>query len=163
MAILEAGALASHFTLLGLDGREYALPRSLEGKPALLVFFKTSCATCDLTFPYLNRLQDSYRDGWAMWAVSQDAPDRSADYCRRYKIEYPVLIDAPEYVASRLYDPPATPTLYLVAPDGRVEYTTHGFAKDDINEISRRIAARLGAKPVVIALEKDGNPPFKPG
>jgi peroxiredoxin len=163
MAILEAGALASHFTLLGLDGREYSVPRSLDGKPALLVFFKTSCATCDLTFPYLNALRDAYTRGWSLWAISQDAPDRSAEYGRRFGVDYPVLIDAPEYSASRLYDPPATPTLFLVSPDGRVDYTTHGFAKDDLNEISNRIAGRLGVGAVVIAPEKDGNPPFKPG
>jgi peroxiredoxin len=163
MAILEAGALASHFTLLGLDGREYSLPRSLEGKPALLVFFKTSCATCDLTFPYLNQLHVAYPDGWRLWAISQDVPDRSSEYARRFGISYPVLIDAPEYAASRLYDPPATPTLFLVGPDGRVEYATHGFSKDDVNEISGLLAGHLGAEAVVIAPEKDGNPPFKPG
>jgi peroxiredoxin len=163
MTILEAGALASHFTLLGLDGREYSLPGSLGGKPAVLAFFKTSCATCDLAFPYLNRLREAYPEGWELWAVSQDVPDRSAEYARRFRIDYPVLVDAPEFVASRLYDPPATPTLFLAGPDGRIEYTTHGFAKEDLNEISARIAAHLGAEPLTIAPEKDGNPPFKPG
>ena len=163
MGILEAGALASHFTLLGLDGREYSVPASLAGQPALLVFFKTSCATCDLTFPYVSRLRGAYPDGWHCWAVSQDPPERSRDYARRYGLAGPVLIDAPEYAASRLYDPPATPTLFLIGADARVEYTTYGFVKDDINEIARRLAAHLGAEQLVIAPEKDGNPAFKPG
>jgi peroxiredoxin len=146
-----------------LDGREYSVPGSLGGRPGLLVFFKTSCATCDLTFPYLNRLYDAYPEGWALWAISQDPPDRSADYARRFHVTYPVLIDAPEFAASRLYDPPATPTIFLIGDAGRIDYTTHGFVKDDLNETSRRIAAYTGVEPVVVAPEKDGNPAFKPG
>jgi peroxiredoxin len=163
MGILEVGALASHFTLLGLDGREYSVPGSLEGRPAVLVFCKTSCATCDLALPYFSRLREAYSDGWEIWAISQDPPDRSADYAKRLGLTYPVLLDAPEFVASRLYDPPATPTVFLVGRDGRVDYTTHGFAKDDINEIAARIAGYMAAAPVVIAPENDGNPAFKPG
>jgi peroxiredoxin len=163
MAILEVGALASHFTLLGLDGREYSLPGSLEGRPALLAFCKTSCGTCDLAFPYLNRLREAYPDGWHLWAISQDPPDRSSDYARKHGLSYPVLIDAPEFATSRLYDPPATPTLFLIEPGGRIEYTTHGFSKEDVNKIAEMIARRLDVEPVVIAPENDGNPPFKPG
>ena len=163
MAILETGALASHFTLLGLDGREYSIPGSLQGRPAVLVFCKTSCPTCDLAFPYFDRLREAYPEGWELWAISQDAPDRSSDYAKRLGMTYPVLLDAPGFVASKLYDPPATPTVFVVGRDGRVEYATHGFAKDDMNEIAARIAGHVGMEAVVIAPEEDGNPAFKPG
>src|SRR5437867_3343438 len=112
--MLETGALAPHFTLLGIDGREYRLPNGLNGQPGLLVFFKTTCETCDLTFPYINQLRENYPAGWHVWAVAQDAPDRATDYARDHVISYPVLIDAPDYSVSRLYDPAATPTLFLV-------------------------------------------------
>ena len=161
--ILETGALASHFTLLGLDGREYRLPRDLEGRPAVLVFFKTSCVTCDLTFPYLNRLRKTYPEGWHLWAISQDAGDRTRPYARDAAIDYPILIDAPGYDASRLYDPPATPTIFHIGPDGRVEFSTYGFAKTDINELAERVAKHLGREPVIVAPEGDGTPDFKPG
>jgi len=161
--MLETGALASHFTLLGTDGREYSLPRSADGRPVLLVFFKTTCATCDLTFPYLNRLREAYPVGWQLWAISQDPADRAVPYAQQQGISYPVLIDAPEFVASRLYDPPATPTLFLTGESGRIEYSTYGFAKDDINEIALRLAEHLAEQPNVIAPASDGNPAFKPG
>lgn len=161
--MLETGALASHFTLLALDGREYSLPRDVAGRPAVLVFFKTSCATCDLAFPYLNRLRETYPEGWHLWAISQDAADRSGPYARDAGIDYPVLIDAPGYDASNLYDPPATPTAFLVGPDGRVEFSTYGFAKADLNELAARVAKHVGAEPVVIAREGDGRPDSKPG
>jgi peroxiredoxin len=163
MSILEVGALASHFILLALDGREYSLPGSLGGKPALLVFITTGCPTCDLAIPYINRLREAYPDGWELWAVSQDPPDRSADYVRKHGITYPVLLDAPEFVASKPYDPPSTPTMYLIDSHGRVEFTTEGFSKDDVNEIAARIASCLGADPVIIAPDDDGNPAVRPG
>jgi peroxiredoxin len=161
--MLETGALAPHFTLLGIDGKEYRLPNSLNGEPALLVFFKTTCATCDLAFPYINRLRDAYPEGWHLWAIAQDPPAVASDYARKHGLSYPVLIDAPDYEASRLYDPAATPTLFFTDTSGRAIYTTHGFAKDDLNEVSRLIAAAVEAEPVVIALADDGNPAFKPG
>lgn len=161
--ILETGALASHFTLLGTDGREYALPRDLEGRPAVLVFFKTTCSTCDLTFPYVNRLRAAYPEGWHMWAISQDGAERTVPYAAGAGIGYPVLIDSPAFYASKLYDPPATPTIFLVGPDGRVEFSTYGFSKADLNEIASRLAAYLEAAPQVIAPENDGRPDFKPG
>jgi peroxiredoxin len=163
MAILEVGALASHFTLLGLDGCEYSLPRSLGGKPALLVFFTTGCPTCDLAFPYVNRLRETYPEGWELWAVSQDPPDRSSAYARKYGITYPVLLDAPEFSASKPYDPPSTPTMYLIDAHGRVEFTTEGFSKHDLNEIAARIASHVGAEATVIAPDNDGNPDMRPG
>lgn len=161
--MLETGALAPHFVLLGKDGREYALPGGLEGEPALLVFFKTTCGTCDTAFPYLVRLRDTYPEGWRLWSIAQDPPDKARDYAEKHGLNFPVLIDAPKYDVSRAYDPEATPTLFLVDRDGRTVYETHGFAKEDMNEIARRIAEWTGSDPVEIAPEDDGAPAFKPG
>jgi peroxiredoxin len=161
--VLEVGAVASHFTLLGVDGKEYSLPAALEERPAILVFGKTGCGACDLAFPYLNRLRVAYPDGWGLWVILQDQAKEAREYAKRMGIGYPVLIDAPRYEVSRLYDPPATPTLFLVGTDGRIAYTTHGFSKDDLNEISARLAGCLGMEAVKIAPADDGKPAFKPG
>lgn len=161
--MLETGALAPHFTLLGIDGKEYRLPNSLEGQPSLLVFFKTTCATCDVAFPYINRLQAVYANSFQAWAIAQDPPNAASEYARRHGIFYPVLIDAPDYDVSRLYDPAATPSLFLNDAGGRTVYATHGFAKEDLNEISRLVAEMLGEDPVIIAPANDGQPAFKPG
>ena len=161
--MLETGALAPHFTLLGIDGREYSLPNDLSGQPALLVFFKTTCETCDVAFPYLNKLREVYPDGWHIWAIAQDPPDKARAYAERHGITYPVLVDAPAYDVSLLYDPEATPSIFLLDAKGRTEIDVYGFAKDDMNEFSTRIAAAVGAEPVVVAPNDDGGPSFKPG
>jgi peroxiredoxin len=161
--LLETGALAPHFTLLGIDGREYSIPNDTAGQPTLLVFFKTTCATCDVAFPYINRLRDTYPEGWNLWSIAQDPPTVATAYARKHGIEFPVLIDAPDYTVSRLYDPLATPTLFLTDSRGRTTYTTHGFSKDDLNELASLVAGSVDAEPVVIAPANDGRPAFKPG
>ena len=160
---LEPGALAPHFTLLALDGREYSLPGDRGDEPLLLAFFRVRCATCDVAYPYLNRLRDAYPDGWQLWSVCQDSPERAAQYAKRFALAHPVLLDGAELDVSRLYDPPSTPALYLIGGDGRIEFASEGFAKDDVNEIGRRLAAFVGSEVVEIAPADDGNPPLKPG
>ncbi|HEY8767396.1 MAG TPA: TlpA disulfide reductase family protein [Dehalococcoidia bacterium] len=160
---IEAGSPAPPFTLPALDGGELSLPGDAGGLPVLLAFFRVSCDTCDMAFPYINRLREAYRDGWHLWAVSQDAAERAAAYRDRFAITCSVLIDAPALAISRIYDPPSTPTLVLIGPEGSVEYVSEGFAKDDLNEISVRLAARLGLAAVEVAPIDDGNPAMKPG
>jgi peroxiredoxin len=160
---LEVGALASHFALLGIDGHEYAVPGGVGEVPLLLVFFRSTCPTCDIAFPYINRLHESYPGQLAVWAVSQDDPEKARSYARKLRLSYPVLLDAPALDVSRLYDPPSTPTAYLVAPNGRIEFVAEGFAKADMNDISRLVADRLGVRTVEVAPADDGRPAMKPG
>ena len=164
MTTLSTGDEAPLFTLDTPDGQTYDLAKALRRGPVLAVFFKTTCGTCDLLFPYLNRFIEVYgEEGWQLWAISQDGANRSRDYARRHEARFPVLVDGPGWPVSSAYDPPATPTLFLIAPDGRVEEASAGFSKDDINGISRRLAAHLGRPPLTVAEADDGRPSFRPG
>jgi peroxiredoxin len=160
---LEPGRLAPPFTLLALDGREYSLPSGLGGQPGVIVFIRSGCPTCDVAMPYYNRLREAYPEGWHLWTISQDPPDKARPYAAKFGLTYPVLIDAPALGVSRTYDPPSTPTLFLIDESGRVEYTSEGFAKDDLNQVSAIIAARVHAEPVTVAPTGDGTPAMKPG
>ncbi len=161
---IEVGARAPDFSLEGMDGETYALADALGRGPLLLVFFKTTCGTCDLAFPYINRLRESYpADRWSLWAVAQDPPAEAGGYASAYDMSYPVLPDVDGYTVSKAYDPPATPTLYLIERGGQVVQETAGFSKGDLNSLSAALAERIGSEPVVIAEAGDGNPDFKPG
>lgn len=161
---LEVGARAPEFALTGIDGRSYSLAKALDAGPLALVFFKSTCGTCDLTFPYLNRLAQAYPDRrWRMWAIGQDPPDAAREYAQRFSVKYPVLTDGDGYPVSQAYDPPATPTIFLVDRDGTISHASHGFSKADLNDLSTAIAGRLGVTARLIAQKHDGNPDFKPG
>ena len=161
---IEVGARAPDFSLEGIDGETYSLADALGRGPVLLAFFKTTCGTCDLAFPYINRLRGSYpADRWSLWAIAQDPPGEASEYASTYEMGYPVLPDVNGYAVSKAYDPPATPTLYLIDGGGQVVQETAGFSKEDLNSLSAGLAERLGVEPVVIARTGDGNPDFKPG
>jgi len=161
---VTVGDRAPPMELLTVDGRRRSLAADLAAGPVLVVFWKTTCRTCDLAFPYLNKLVLAYgKGGWRLWAVSQDPPKQSAEYGRRFHLLGDILVDGEGWPASCLYDPPATPSLYLVEPGGRVEATSVAFNKEDLNDISRRLAVYLGREPVVVAEPGDGNPDFRPG
>ena len=161
---IEAGARAPDFSLTGIDGDTYTLSDALSRGPVVLVFFKTTCGTCDLAFPYVNRLLDAYPgDGWSLWAVAQDPSAEASRYASTFGISYAVLPDVDGYAVSKAYDPPATPTLFLIDRGGDVVQETAGFSKADLNSLAAALAERLGAEPAVIAPVGDGNPDFKPG
>ncbi len=162
--MLTAGERAPPFDLPDLKGRRHRLEQVLSQGPALAVFWKSACNTCHLAFPYLQRLAEAYRsDGWQILAVSQDGAEASGDFARQYALTFPTLIEGEGWPVSREYDPEATPTLFLIGKDGVIEMTSVGFHKEELNEISRRLAEHLGETPRVIAEENDGNPPFRPG
>ena len=161
---IEVGAAAPDFSLTGTDGRTYALAGALARGPLLLAFFKTTCGTCDLAFPYINRFPEAYpTDGWSLWAIAQDPPPAAGSYAATHRMAYPVLPDVDGYAVSRAYDPPATPTLFLIDREGQVVGETSGFDKAQLNALSAALAERLGAEPAVIAPAGDGKPDFKPG
>jgi len=162
---LSEGSKAPDFTLRGIDGKEYRLSQALEQGPLLAVFVKTTCPSCDLIMPYLNRLSETYRsEGWQLWVVTQNFVESSRRYGQRFGVSFPVVVDEPEeWAVSNVYDPPATPTLFLIGPDGRVEAVTWGFSKADLNEVAGRIARHLGQPPKLVAQTDDGNPDARPG
>lgn len=165
MATLETGATAPNFTLDDLSGQPHTLNDALQTGPVLLVFWKTSCATTRLTFPYFERLRQAYPNpGWQLWAIAQDPADAIQPFLTRVgPVTFPVLLDYPDYVVSKQYDPVATPTLFFVEPDDKIGLTAMGLNKAALNDLSARLAARFGVTPVDVAPADDGNPPFKPG
>ncbi len=162
---LSEGSQAPDFALKGVDGKEYRLSEALKEGPLLAVFVKTTCPACDLIMPYLKQLNEAYRrDGWQLWVVTQNEVDASRQYAQRFGAPFPVLVDEPEdWALSRSWDPPATPTLFLIDPEGRVEAVTWGFSKADINEMAERIARHLGEPAMLVARRDDGNPDARPG
>jgi peroxiredoxin len=162
--VIGPGDRAPGFTLQGLDGLEYSLHEAVGKGPVLLAFWQAGCGSCKLAAPYLSRLYGAYENiGWSFWAVAQDDAAAAGAFVRKHGFRPTVLLDAPALTVSQRYDPDATPTLYLVEPDGVVSLVSSGFDKGELNEISRRVAGYCAADYVEVAPADDGNPAFKPG
>jgi peroxiredoxin len=165
MPTARVGASAPEFALADVNGQKHALGDAARRGPVILAFWKTACATTRLIFPYLDRLRQAYpQDSWQLWGIGQDPkPDVDAFLGRVGAVTFPLLLDYPDYAVARLYDPVATPTLFYVEPNATIGMIAGAFSKHDLNALSERIAARVDARPIVVAPADDGNPPFKPG
>ena len=161
MSTLTVGQVAPAFSLKGLDGKTFTLYKD-DARMTLVVFFKSTCPTCAMAFPYIEKIHRAYHDaGLAVWGVSQHDRKRSSDFATKYASTFPILIDD-DWRISNQYDPEFVPTSFLIDSDGRIIECVIAFNKAELNRISQTIATRLGVAAVIVASE-DANPPFKPG
>ena len=124
--------------------------------PVLLAFFKITCPTCQLIFPYLQRLSE--RAGLAIAGISQDGPEGTREFAETFGVRFETVEDPASegYAVSNAYGIEYVPSLFLVEPDGRIGWTSEGFRRQDL-EI---LAARWG---VTLFGPGDRVPVFKPG
>ena len=140
---LNAGTEAPPFRLPLLSGSEASLGSLIASGPILLVFFKVSCPTCQLTFPFLERL---HTEGTLpIYAVSQNDPDDTAEFRSAFGVTFPVLLDSEDlnFPVSNEYGISSVPTMFLIEPDGIISRVIEGWSKADFESL----AARAGAIP----------------
>jgi peroxiredoxin len=164
MGALKAGSAAPLFALQGTEGKTYSLSEALEHGPVLIAFFKVSCPTCQYTFPFLERLYQQFRaSGIQHWAISQDDARNSQSYDREFGVTFPILIDDYPYETADAYGIKFVPTLFLIAPNGTIEFMGDGFAKADLLAIQRWFAKHFSTSPPPLFLPNERVPEFKPG
>lgn len=111
--------------------------------PVLLAFFKITCPTCQLTFPFLQRLMD--RGGPRVVGISQDDAAGTAEFNEAFGVLFETVSDpkADGYAVSNLYGLEYVPALFLVEPDGRIGWKSEGFAKPDLEALAALWAINL--------------------
>ncbi|GAB4373056.1 MAG: hypothetical protein OHK0021_15290 [Bryobacter sp.] len=118
--------------------------------PALVVFLKTTCPTCQFALPYLKRLPEASP---GLLAVSQDPPSTTQRFAARFGAELPYCFDPAEagYPLSNAFGITHVPTLFVIASNGKVERVIEGFDK-------------LALEDLGIAFSEDEKLPlYKPG
>jgi peroxiredoxin len=155
MGALPAGKTAPAFSLKNVDGMQVSLAAALKKGPVLAAFFKVNCPTCQFTFPFLERLYETYGNSkFTLWGISQNDAADTREFCREFGIKFPMLVDGHGYPASNQYGLTNVPTLFLISPEGKIQQATVGFVKSDLEKLAAE-AARATGKPAV--------PLFKPG
>lgn len=168
VAPIEAGGTTPPLDteLLDAEGNPHVIAQAVVAGPAVvLAVYKSSCQASKTFFPFLERLHERSRDhGLTTLGVSQDSANITRSFARRYGITFPFLIEPDGYPVSTALDIFATPTVYLIRPDGTVAYTTMGFFKGPVNEFGNAAAAELGLPPEELFTAEDvGIPVFVPG
>jgi peroxiredoxin len=135
---------AFQFTLL--DGSRHD-SNSLRGRVTLVNFWATTCAICVAEMPEWVRLHQQLRPsgGFDILAVamSYDPPARVAEFAETRRLPFGVVIDNTGAVAKAFGDVRATPSLFLLDPNGRIAHSYIG--KVDVAAVRRDIGA-LSAK-----------------
>ena len=147
------------------EGKEWDLRNVLERGPLLLGIYKSSCASSKQMFPMLERLHQRYGgDGLTVLGVSQDSPNITRSFARRYELSFPLIVEGEEYPVSSAFEIMATPTVFLVEPDGNVSYVTMGFLKPGMDALGNAAADAVGAAHAPLITDADADiPMFVPG
>ncbi|MFZ3216944.1 MAG: TlpA disulfide reductase family protein [Candidatus Acidiferrales bacterium] len=164
MAALPAGATAPAFSLQSLDGEKRDLADALKKGPVVAAFFKVSCPTCQFTAPFLQRLHETYGGAkFTLWGISQDDAADTREFYREFEVEFPALIDAKGYPVSNQYGLTNVPTIFLIAPDGKIQESCVGFSRTDLERIAAAAASATGARPTALFKPGEVVPDYKPG
>jgi peroxiredoxin len=143
MAALPAGTKAPDFTLPALTGGEFSLQAALKQGPVLAAFFKVSCPTCQYTFPYLERLHKLHGDKKiTIVGISQNNEKDTTAFLKEFGVTFPTVMDDPNgYAVSNAYGLTNVPSLFLIGQDGKIEITSVGWVKQEIEEVNRQLSA----------------------
>jgi len=164
MAALAPGKTAPPISLKTMTGETATLQEALKKGPVTIAFFKVSCPTCQFSAPFLERLHETYGGKkFTVWGISQDNAADTRDFCKEFDVEFPILIENPGYSISNQYGLTHVPSIFLISPDGKVEQTSVGFSRADLENIAAAAAQAGGAKPASLFKPSDIVPAVKPG
>jgi len=151
--MLKNGDRAPQFTLNLLEGGTLSLAQMLERGRLLLGFLKTSCPTCQYTFPFLERLKERN-----VVLVSQDDTSRTTEFREAFGISLPTGLDSARehYPVSNAYGLTHVPTCYLIGTDGFIARAFNGFSRVDLEEVAAALGTTLFGSDEKI-------PGFRPG
>ena len=158
-------APALRLTLAG--GETRGLEELLQGsrsRSLLLAFFKTTCPTCTLVWPYLARLHEALGDAIRVVGVSQDPPDESRRFHEEARASFELAFDpGPGFPASNEVGLEAVPYHLWIGADGRVRATWAGWSRQRMNDLASEVAVGAGRTPLPLVGPDDPVPSWKAG
>jgi peroxiredoxin len=140
MAALTPGAQAPDFTLTTMDGKSFSLRDARSRGPVVAAFFKVSCPVCQYAFPFLDRIYRAHGGkNVTLIGISQNDEKATAAFMKQFGVSFPVLLDETNtYPVSNAYGLTHVPTVFWIAQDGRIEISSVGWSRQDMEEISRK-------------------------
>jgi peroxiredoxin len=165
LSTLPAGEPAPAISLKDTNGEKFSLEEALKKGPVLATFFKVNCPTCQFTFPFLERMYETYGgDGFTFLGISQNNDGDTREFAQDFGVKFPLLIDDDDaFIASNEYGITNVPSVFLISQDGKILERSVGFAKRDLENMAKEAA--LSTKRPVAPLFRPGEvvPDQKPG
>lgn len=158
--MLKAGKVAPDFTLPFFDGGVSNLYSA--GKTAVLIFYKFSCPVCQFTFPFLQKIYETYGDAFYFVAIAQDPAEKTIPFRETFGITVPTLMDLQPYPVSNTYRIETVPSIFLVNEDHKIDTSFEGFDKKQLERLSDSLAHKSGL-PRIALFQGLSVPELKPG
>jgi peroxiredoxin len=112
-----------------ITGQKIAL-QALRGKPVLVTFWATDCASCVKEIPDLVALYKRYHpQGVELIAIAMtyDPPNHVVELSQAMQLPYPIVLDISGDYALAFGQVRLTPTTFLIAPDGSIAWQHAGL------------------------------------
>jgi len=153
--MLQTGERAPEIRLPDVQGKVTSLEEFYlrPEEPVLVVVFKVSCPTCQLTLPFLERLAQQRVQ---VLGISQDSASVTRDFAAHFHLTFPMLVDAAPYPVSGALRTTNVPSLFLIREDGTIVWDSVGFIRGDLEELGHVLHVGLFR-------EDDKVPDRKPG
>jgi thiol-disulfide isomerase/thioredoxin len=133
--------------------------------PALLVFVKKGCPTCQYTLPFLERMYQSYPQSRVSLAViAQEEAEVASTMVHNFGIPtMPLLLDPEPFTVSEQYELTYVPTFFYVGQDGKIERVFESFDREELRSLNKAVARANEQAPRPLFSKEEGVPPFRPG
>jgi peroxiredoxin len=152
MTALTTGTSAPTFSLKTIRGESFSLRVALKNGPVILAFFKISCPVCQFAFPYLERIYKIHGGKRvSIIGISQNDAKDTEKFLKHFGLTFPVLLDDTKtYPVSNAYGLTNVPTIFWIADDGRIEISSVGWVKQEMEEIHHKAAEANSAVPAAL-------------
>jgi peroxiredoxin len=108
-----------NFTLTDLNGKSWTL-KDLKGKIVMLNFWATWCPPCRKEMPDLESLYKQFEpEGFIIFGVSDDEPDKIREFVQKQGTTYPVLLD-PGSKVNQLLHIEGIPKTFVYDREGKI-------------------------------------------
>jgi peroxiredoxin len=121
--LLRPAQPAPAVTFKLIDGRQLATEQ-LRGRAILVNFWSTSCPSCIAEMPDLVSLHRDFSSrGLTIVGVAMpyDPPNRVLEVVAAHDLPYPIALDLDTHVVRAFGNVRATPTHFLIGPDGLIQ------------------------------------------
>ncbi len=127
--LFKTDSPAPHVTFSTISGKKIKLS-SLKGKPAIVTFWATDCASCIEEIPHLIDIYKEFHPkGLEIIAVAMyyDPPNHVVNMSKAKQIPYEVALDLKAEHAVAFGQVELTPTTFLISPAGDIVMQTTGL------------------------------------